>query len=243
MNRCSILCVAALTAVAGALAIAQPAKEKPATKPTAAPAAQPEVKPALPDATPKMDMQLPPGFTPEMMKACMDAATPGPMHELMAKGVGTWKGTSTMWMAPGTEPIKTESLATVKNILGGRFNTLEVKGEFPGMGPFEGFAISGYDNVSKKFYMTWADNFGTGMMIGTGEISSDHSTITWDLTFNCPVDKTAKKFREIDKHHADGTMTVEMFGPDMVTGKEFKMMEITYTRVPEAKPATAPKGM
>ncbi len=85
MNRCSILCVAALTAVAGTLAIAQPAKDKPATKPTAAPAAQPEVKPALPDATPKMDMQLPPGFTPEMMKACMDAATPGPMHELMAK--------------------------------------------------------------------------------------------------------------------------------------------------------------
>jgi len=242
MNRCSVLCVAALAAVAGSVALAQPAKEKPATKPAAVPA-QPDAAPKQPATAPAHpEMQLPPGMTPEMMKACMDAATPGPMHEHMAKSVGTWQGKTTMWMAPGTEPTHSEGTSVIKSIMGGRFNTLEVKGEIPGMGPFEGFAISGFDNVSQKFQMTWVDVFGTGMMTGTGVLSSDQSTLTWSLTYNCPVQKKAVNFREIDRRTGDNTMTVEMYGPDMVTGKEFKMMEITYTRVPDAKAAPAPKG-
>ena len=39
-----------------------------------------------------------------MMKAWMDYATPGPMHELLAKDNGTWDADITMWMTPDGPP-------------------------------------------------------------------------------------------------------------------------------------------
>ena len=45
------------------------------------------------------EMKLPPGWTAADMKACVDAGTPGKMHEFLAKGVGMWQGKNTMSMA------------------------------------------------------------------------------------------------------------------------------------------------
>src|SRR5262245_51623000 len=67
------------------------------------------------------EMKLPPGWTMEDMQACMIAGTPGKMHELLAKDVGVWEGESTMWMAPGAEPVKSKSKATITPIMDGRY--------------------------------------------------------------------------------------------------------------------------
>src|SRR3954454_1105029 len=58
-------------------------------------------------------MQLPPGWTEADVKAAMEACTPGKMHEVLAKGVGTWRGKNTMWMYPGAQPVVSETTMTV----------------------------------------------------------------------------------------------------------------------------------
>jgi hypothetical protein len=110
----------------------------------------------------------------------------------------------------------------------------------PGMGPFQGFGIYGFDNVSRKFQGTWVDNFGTGMMVGTGELSSDGNTLVWEYTYNCPIARKPVSLRGVERYTGKDTMTLEIHGADPKSGKKFKMMEINFTRRHAA--ATAPSG-
>jgi hypothetical protein len=217
--------LAASLAVLGfvAIAVAEPAKEakKPASTAKAAvekPAAKPEVK-------------LPPGWTEADLKAFMDAATPGDMHKLLVADAGTWQGKNTMWMAPGADPIETEATTIITPILDGRFTRLEMKGEMPGMGPYHGLAVQGYDNIEQKFISTWIDNHSTSMAHGEGELSKDGKTLTWTFTCNCPLTKKPMTMRQIETTTGPGSKTIEMFGAEPKTGVEYKMMRIELTKV------------
>jgi hypothetical protein len=174
--------------------------------------------------------QLPPGWTQDDLQAMISAGTPGKMHQFLAKDVGVWNGKSTIWMAPGAEPVKSESTATIKPVLEGRFTQCEVKGEMPGMGPFVTIGVVGYDNVSKKFVANWIDNHGTGMMNGTGELSRDGKTLTWKFTYNCPITKKPALMRQIETVTGPNSKTLEVFGAEPKTGKEFKMMQIELSK-------------
>lgn len=215
MNRTNLyptalIAAVGLAAVVGSITVAQPSKEP-------KPPGQPEMK-------------LPPGWTEADMKACMEAGTPGKMHELLAKGVGVWRGKSTMWMAPGADPVATESTSTVTPIMDGRFTRFEYAGEMPGMGPYSGFGIQGFDNVSRKFVSIWLDNHGTGIMNGVGELSPDGKTITWTYTYNCPINRRPATMREIETITGTNTKTLEMFGAEPKSGQEYKMMTIELTK-------------
>lgn len=183
------------------------------------------------------EMKLPPGWTEEDMKACMMAAVPGEMHQFLAKGVGVWRGKMTMWDYPGAVPSKSDSIATVTSIMEGHYTLMEATSDMPGMGPFKGLCIFGFDNVSQKFVSTWIDNFGTGMMNGTGELSADRKVLTWDFTFNCPITRKPAIMRETETVTGPDSRIMEMFGPDPKTGKEFKMVTIEYTRTEKKAPA------
>jgi hypothetical protein len=200
-----------LGGIVGTIAIAAPAKD---AKQAAAP---PEIK-------------LPPGWTVADMQACMMAATPGKQHEYLAKSVGAWNGKTTMWMAPGAEPMKSECTSTVTSLMDGRFIKVEVTGDMPGMGPFKGQGTYGFDNVSQKFVATWIDSQSTGIMNGTGELTADGMTMTRNYTYNCPITKKPTVMREIEKVTGPNTKTLEMHGTDPKSGKEFKMMFIEFTK-------------
>jgi hypothetical protein len=187
-------------------------------------------KDAKPAAANMPEMKLPPGWTQEDMQACAAAATPGKMHEQLKQYVGTWYGKTTMWMAPGTEAQNSECTGTYSPMLDGRFVKCEMSGDMPGMGPFNGFGVYGFDNVSQKFQATWIDNCGTGMMTGTGQLSDDGKTMTWTFNYNCPIAKKQVSMREVDTLTSSTTRKMEMFGPDPKTGKEYKMMAIEFTK-------------
>jgi hypothetical protein len=174
----SIVCVAGFgLAAIGSLAIADASKEaKSASK--------------APEIT------LPPGWTMEDMQACMLAATPGKEQKHLAKEAGVWNGKTTMFM-PGAADATSECVSTITPIMDGRYIRCEIKGDMPGMGPYEGVGIYGYDNVSKKFVSTWIDTQRTGIMNGTGELSDDGKVLTWKYTFNCPLTKQPAVVREI----------------------------------------------
>jgi hypothetical protein len=176
------------------------------------------------------EMKLPPGWTEADMKACMEAGTPGEQHKYLAQSAGTWAGKNTMWMGPGTDPIKTESTSTVSSLMEGRFTKVEATGDMPGMGKFQGLGIYGFDNVSQKFVGVWVDNMGTGMATGTGELSADKKVMTWTNTYNCPITKKPVTMKQVETTTSPTTMTLEMFGADPKSGKEYKMMQIDMTK-------------
>jgi hypothetical protein len=164
------------------------------------------------------------------MQACMAAGTPGPEHKLLARDVGVWAGKNKMWMGPDMPPADSASTTTVTSILDGRFVLVESDGEMPGMGPFKGYGIYGFDNVTKKYQGMWIDNWGTGMMTGEGEMSSDASTMTINYTYNCPVRKKPATLRQIERVTGENTKLMQMFATDPKSGKEYKMVEIEFTR-------------
>ncbi|HEY6435953.1 MAG TPA: DUF1579 domain-containing protein [Ignavibacteriaceae bacterium] len=164
---------------------------------------------------------------PAMMKAWQESMTPGPMHEMLASRVGTWKAEVKMWMDPSQPPTTSEATTVCEAMLGGRYFKSTHTGMMMGM-PFEGFEISGYDNVKKEFFNVWMDNMGTGIMVSTGTYDEATKTLTFTGKMTEPMGKEMS-VREVVKATDNDHSTFEMY-MDM-GGKEIKNMEINYTRV------------
>lgn len=163
-----------------------------------------------------------------MMKNWQEYMTPGDMHKMMAKWDGEWTGEVTMWMYPGAPEQKSTSTAMNKMILDGRYQQSTHSGTMMDM-PFNGVSTVGYDNHRKEFVSTWIDNMGSGMMVMKGPW--DEATKTINLKGKV-VDAGTKQdtdVRETFKIIDDNTQEMEMFMM-MPDGKEFKTMNIKYTR-------------
>ncbi len=163
----------------------------------------------------------------EDMKVMMAYSTPGDLHKMLAKSVGTWKATVTMWMQPGASPTVSTAEATNEMILGGRYLQSKNTGNFMGV-PFEGISITGYDNAKKVFVNSWIDNMGTGMMFLTGTWDPQGKSIHFSGTMVDPMGGKDLAVREVVKIVDDDNQVMEMYS--VSDGKEFKNMEITYTR-------------
>jgi hypothetical protein len=162
-------------------------------------------------------------------KAMMAYSTPGDIHKMMAKSAGAWTAAITMWMAPNTDPMKTTGEMKNEMILGGRYLKGTNTGNMMGM-PFEGISMTGYDNAKKVFVNNWIDNMGTGMMNLTGTWDGASRSITFTGSMVDPASSKDVPVREVLKFDDDNHQTMEMYanaGPD---GKEFKTMEIKFTR-------------
>jgi hypothetical protein len=177
-----------------------------------------------------------PPMTPEQqkeMEAWMGYMTPGPQHKQLSDHfAGTWTAETTFWMEPGGPAMKSGGVMTNQPMMDGRYLHHMFKGE-PMMGmptPFEGAGTMGYDNALKKYVGTWMDNMGTGTMYMTG--TYDEAKKQYTLSGEMPdITKDGKMctMREVMTVHDKDHHTMEMYAPDR-TGKEFKCMEIKYTR-------------
>jgi len=161
------------------------------------------------------------------MKAMMAYMTPGEVHQMMGKSTGTWTGAITMWMQPGAQPTNMTGEATNEMILGGRYLQSKNTGNMMGM-PFEGIGTTGYDNAKKIFMTTWIDNAGTGIMYLEGTWDAQNKTINFSGKMVDPMSGKDIPVRETLKFVDDNTHVLEMFLTDK--GKEYKSMEIKYTR-------------
>lgn len=173
-----------------------------------------------------------PQMTPEqqeMMKKWMDFATPGENHKLLASKEGKWADTVKMWEQPGQEPDVSSGTSEFKMIMEGRYLSDTTEGSFMNQ-PFHGHGLAGYDNLKKKFFSVWIDSMGTGLMVAEG--SYDAGTKTFKYTTQTPDVLTGKYVpaRSVEKIIDNDHWTMEMYGPDK-SGKEFKTLEINYTRL------------
>ncbi|WP_337872324.1 DUF1579 domain-containing protein [Ignavibacterium sp.] len=161
------------------------------------------------------------------MKIWMDYMTPGPMHEMMAKHAGTWKMVSKMWMEPNSEPQVSEGTVDAEMILGGRYLKMVAKFPFMGM-QTEGWSLEAFDNGKKEFINIWIDNMGTGVAISTGKFDEATKSIIYNGKMYDPVSGKDTDYKSISRMISDNEMKFEMFSN--YEGKEFKVMEISYTR-------------
>jgi hypothetical protein len=164
----------------------------------------------------------------EMEAKWMSYATPSTGHEALKQKLGKWKLAVSIFMAPGQPPMQWTGTSETKSIMDGRYIEDTTDGEMMGQA-FHGQGLVGYDNLKKKYMLTWIDNAGTG--VTTGEGTYDAAKKTWSYTTTQP-DVMAGKYvkgriteRFIDNDHA----VWQSFGPD-ADGNEFMGMEIHYTR-------------
>jgi len=171
-----------------------------------------------------------PEMTPEQkaeMEAYMKAGTPGAPHQALASSAGTYDLEIKSWHEPGGPPTVEKGTATRSVILGGRVLVEEVTSSMMGM-PFTGQGMTGYDNVSGKYWSTWMDSMSTGMMMSEGSCDAQRAC-KFTGTWNDPIKKGPVKARMNSRWTSPTTEVFEMYGPGK-DGKETKMMEIIYTK-------------
>ena len=172
-----------------------------------------------------------PAGTPDqkaMMEAWAKFATPGPGHRALQPLVGTWNAKITSWMAPGSAPIVSDGISEIGWVLGGRYLEQKHEGSFLGQ-PFSGIGYTGYDNYKKQYLGTWMDNMGTSILSMAGTADAAGKIIAMEGKMDDFVTGRVLAIRSTLRILDDDHNVYEMFapGPD---GKEYKMMQIDYTR-------------
>lgn len=169
----------------------------------------------------------------EMQAAFQKAATPTAEHALLSRFAGQWRTVTKMWMSPDSKPEETKGFASATMLLDGKFLKEEFSGKFMGK-PFRGIGFTGYDTLAGEITSTWMDSMSTTLMVQTGSSDLAQNSITLHGTMSCPMSKDKVAVRSVTKLVDDKHRVFEMYnvGPD---GKEFKGLEITYTRVAAKK--------
>ena len=171
-------------------------------------------------AQPEMEGDMDP-----MMQAMMKAGTPGEHHEVLHATKGEWKAKTSFMMQPG-QFEQGEGVMYSKPILGGRYMWASFKSDFMGM-PFEGVALSGYDNIKEEYFSIWIDTMSTGVMHMTGQMEDD--TIVYHGVASMP-EPMGEVEMKMETTHKDHDTIHDAFYKKM-GGQWVKDGEITYTRV------------
>jgi hypothetical protein len=174
----------------------------------------------------------PPAMSPEeqaAMQKMIEYATPGEPHKLLAARAGTYDTKVTMWMAPGAPPVVTEGTSKYEVVMDGRYVQDTHTATFQGM-PFSGQGLCGYDNMKKKYFSTWIDNMGTGLMMSEGTYDAATKTYTFEGENPDPMTGKMEKMKSVEKVTSPDAWTVEMFKPTPDGKGWWKTMELTYTR-------------
>jgi hypothetical protein len=162
------------------------------------------------------------------MEAMQKAMTPGPAHKQLGELAGDWTFTTKMWMDPSAPPSELPGTTSYRMILGGRYLQGDHRGTFQGM-PFEGHSLMAFDNVSRRYYASWIDNMGTGLMFFAGTYDAAKKAYTFLSDMADPMQPgTTIKVREVLTLVDAGTHRMDWYQTQ--GGKETRTMEIVYTR-------------
>jgi hypothetical protein len=175
--------------------------------------------------------QKKPEMTPAQkaeMEAYMKAGTPGAPHQALASAVGSYDLKIKSWHEPGGPAMEEPGTATRSMTLDGRVLVEQVKSSMMGA-PYTGHGMMGFDNVTGKYWSTWNDSMSTGIMVTEGTCDPQGKTCTFTGSWNDPIKKAPVKARMTTRWPSPTTDIFEMYAPGK-DGKEYKMMEITYTK-------------
>jgi len=168
----------------------------------------------------------------EQMEKMNRLGAPGEAHKALQPFVGRWTYTGSFWMAPDQPPMTMKGMADNTLIFGQRFLKQRVFGDPMEAGgrPFKGLGFIGYDNLRKEYQTIWFDNMMTGIMRGIGQFDASTQTLSDSGTFSCPMTGEADHWYRSAWTVVDFDHTRYESYSKTPEGKEFKAMEILYTR-------------
>lgn len=171
----------------------------------------------------------PPGMPSEaeMEKMMKEMAAPGEHHQWLAKQEGAWDVQMTTFNPDGSTE-ETKGSATIRMVLGGRFQEQTFTGAFHGQ-PYHGTGMTGYDNLKKEFQNYWFDTMGTAPSVARGGLSSDGKVLTLKGTFEMPIGPM--DFSMVFTVKSADEFTFDMSGE--MGGQAFPMMKTVYKRKPK----------
>ncbi len=192
---------------------------------------------SAPDARPLAENPPPAVGIARFARGGLDTSGPASKHEFLAQHIGEWTGTLRTWPRPGSPPVESECTMTVSSMLEGRFIRVETSAEIPGVGPFFGLGVHGFDNSTQRFQGSWIDSLHAGVLSGTGELDADAGTLAWTITFLSPLTKQPTTLRRIERRTGKDAMSIEFIETDPASGAERRSIEMTLTREPMKGPA------
>ncbi len=161
-----------------------------------------------------------------MMKAWMEAATPGTQHKMLESMVGVWDVVSN-WYETGQKVEAGRGTSTRIMILGGRFLQDHTEAQMMGM-PMDGWGITGYNNTTGDYESTWIDNMGTAVYLSKGKATADGKQIVQYMDYVDPMTKKATKVKTVLAFEGPDDASFRWYSLD--GDKETKTMEMIYTR-------------
>jgi len=173
------------------------------------------------NAQPPMDQKA-------AMEMMQKLATPAEGHKKLDVLVGAWNAKSSMWMDPSKPPEVTEGTSEQKWVLGGRFLEQTFEGSFMGMA-FSGIGYTGFDNYKKRYVGVWMDSSTTAMFHTIGSFDASGKILTSSGRMDDFTTGKVVTVREKMTVVSKDEILFEMWGPGP-DGKEYRMMEIRYTR-------------
>lgn len=185
--------------------------------------------------SPATDNKTPTGKDPEsQVETLVHYAMPGLEHKLLDRLAGSWETRTRYWMAAGVEPVESAGTSERKWILDGRFLMEEFDGGNLAL-PFRGLGLFGYDNFEKKYTSAWVDTMNTSILTNLGDYDKASDVVNFIGQYKDPWTGVKKKERGVTRFVSkdEHTLEIHVTEPD---GKEFKMLEITYTRRAARRP-------
>lgn len=172
-------------------------------------------------------------MTPEqqkMMELMMKYGTPGEHHKMLESSIGEWDIVTKWWPAPGAPADESNATSKVEWILDGRYIMETVEGMMDEEIPFTGIGIVGYDIYGQKFNSLWIDNMSTMFFLQTGTCNEDGSVFNFEGTYDDIMTGQKNKVSKSTITVLDNDKRVMEMFDTAADGKEYKSMELTYTR-------------
>lgn len=172
-------------------------------------------------------------MTPEqqaMMEKMTKLGSPSEGHKALSPFIGKWTSVVRYWMAPGGPAEESKGTNVNEWALGGRFVEQHYTGTMSNGQPFEGLGITGYDNIRGEYQSIWLDSMMTGIMYGTGSFDAAMKAVKVSGEFSCPMTGEKNRWFRFEWKVIDNDHHTYYSYAKTPDGKEFRNMEITFTR-------------
>jgi hypothetical protein len=155
-------------------------------------------------------------------------SAPSKPHALLDRMAGRWTTRTRYCMRPGTEPVEANGTSIRRWILEGRFLLEELEGGDLGL-PFRGIGLFGYDAFEQQYTSAWVDTTSTAILTNFGRYDATNDQVRFAGEYKDPWTGVKKPSRGATRFVGPDQVVLELHvtEPD---GKEFLMLEITYTR-------------
>lgn len=157
-------------------------------------------------------------------------AMPGKQHRLLDRMAGRWTTAVSYWMDPDAPPATSTGTCDRSWILGRRFLREEFDGGQLAM-PFRGLGLYGYDRFDDKYTAVWLDTMSTAMMSHRGDYDEAVDAVNFIGHYSDPWTGRRKDSRGVTRFLGKDKHVLELY-VRQDDGREFKLLEITYTRQP-----------